>query len=345
MGCLEVHVTIAMLKLFQSIFGGGERPGRYPETLVEAAIERTVDGTDPRIRVLPGYRKQLRDPVIHAVDHVVALVDNIPAPLAAGRDSYAAEPCLGAMFASADRMLEVFGHDTVLTEFRNRAGRASPVTALLLAERVEKNVFGMEMDGDLLRRDVAQVAVSFRGQRLVDPAGGEEKARRLLKRRAFDHLLSLALARIVDVREERADLKRQRQVLRNKQDALQSGGWGFDEVQGAGAESAPLQSELDDIEAQLATLQADADLLGAHLNITTDLLADAERQLWAEDIVLSLDRMNIRREAQDASAGTIRFQELHNARGRRLVMLLVTLTLEELPRREDFFTAAERYLR
>jgi hypothetical protein len=28
-----------MLKLFQSIFGGGEETGRYPESLIEAAIE------------------------------------------------------------------------------------------------------------------------------------------------------------------------------------------------------------------------------------------------------------------------------------------------------------------
>ena len=45
-----------MLKLFQSFFGGDESRGRYPESLVEAAIERTVDGTDSRLRLLPGYR-------------------------------------------------------------------------------------------------------------------------------------------------------------------------------------------------------------------------------------------------------------------------------------------------
>ena len=70
-----------MLKLFQSIFGGGEQRGRYPESLIEAAIERTVDGTDPRLRALFGYKKHLRPSVIHAIDHVVALVNSIPAPL------------------------------------------------------------------------------------------------------------------------------------------------------------------------------------------------------------------------------------------------------------------------
>ncbi|MEN8109154.1 MAG: hypothetical protein ABFS22_14265 [Pseudomonadota bacterium] len=333
------------LKLFQSIFGGGESGGRYPESLIEAAIERTVDGTDPRIRGLSGYRKQLRDPVIHAIDHVVALVDSLPAPLSTGRSDYSSDPRLGALFASTDRMLEILGNDTVLSEFRNRTGDAGPITALLLAERMEKTVLGIELNGEILRRDVVQVAVSFRGHRLVDPAAGEDETRRLLKRRAFDHVLSLALARIVDVQGERAELQQQRNVLKHKQDALQSGGWGFDKMQKAKPESASLQTELDGIEAQLATLQVDADVLRSHLKIITELLGDAEQQFWAEDIVLYLDRMNIRRDVQDTSAEKIRFQELHNARGRRLVMLFVSLTPDDLPPRENFFSAAKRYLR
>ena len=334
-----------MLKLFQSIFGGGEEQGRYPESLIGAAIDRTVDGTDPRLRALSGYRKQLRAPVVHAADHVIALVDSLPAPLAVSRSTYSDDPRLRALFASADRMLEVFGHDNVLDEFRNRAGGAGPVTALLLAERVEKQVLGMELAGDIVRRDVAQVAVNFRGHRLVDPAASEDETRRLLKRRAFDHLLSLALARIVEVQGERAELKRQRGLLKRKLDTLQKGGWGFEDCQGANPDVATLQAELGDIEGQLAALHADENTLQTYLELTADLLMDAERQLWAEVIDLRLDRMNIRRDTQGPSAEHVQFQELHNARGRRLGMLFLSLALGELPRRENFFTAAERYLR
>ena len=37
-----------MLKLFQSIFGSNEKRGQHPESLIEMAIERAVDGTYPR---------------------------------------------------------------------------------------------------------------------------------------------------------------------------------------------------------------------------------------------------------------------------------------------------------
>jgi hypothetical protein len=333
-----------MLKLFQSIFGGGEQPGRYPESLVEMAIERAVDGTDPRIRALSGYRRHLRAPVIHAMDHAVALVDNLPAPLSAGRSDYSNAARLRALFASADHMLEVFRSDAVLDEFRARTRNASRATVLLLAEHVEKNVFGMDLSGDVLRRDVAQVSVSFHGYRLVDPAEGEEEARLMLKRRAFDHLLSLALARIVDIKREDMEFKRQRAVLKEKLVALQKAGWAFDETEATVADISSIERELARIQGQISALGMDEDALRLHLNVIAEILADAERQFWSEVIEWHLDHMNIRREAHDPSAESVRLQELHDARGGRVAILLLSLALDDLPPREEFSTAVDRYL-
>jgi hypothetical protein len=335
-----------MLKLFQSIFGSEKAQQHYPESLIEMAIERAVDGTDPRLRALPGYRKRLRAPVIHAIDHVVGLVDAIPPPLLAGHDTYASEPRFSTLFASADHMLEVFSHDANLSAFLgSQNSSARRVTALLLAERVEKNILGMDLVGDSVRRDVAQVAVSFSGYRLVDPMSDEDAMRRLLKRRAFDHLLTLALTRIIEKREERADLVRQRDLLRRKLDALKRSGWSFDEAEeSVRPEASNMAAELEEIEGQFKAMGADTGLLDAHLDIVASLLSTAEQQLWGETLVIRLDRMNIKRDAQDESARNIELQELHNAQGRRLVMLLVSVAPGELPKREDLHTLAQRYL-
>lgn len=334
-----------MFDLFQSIFRGGEQQGHFPESLVDSAIERAVDGTDPRLRALFGYKKQLRTSVIHAIDHVVALVDGIPAPLPSGRSDYNADLRLKALFASADRMQEVFGNDVALNEFRGGSGKgAERVVALLLAERVEKNVLGMEMAGDLLRRDVAQVSVSFRNHRLIEVTSNEADTRRQLKRRAFDHLLALALSRIAGVHGERADLARQRGLLQHKLSVLKCGGWSFEAVEGAPPEHEALINELQEIETELKKLGTDANALQGRLDIVADLLSHAEQQLWAEEFVIHLDNMNIRRDAQDASAQRITLRELHNARGSSLALLLVSLAPGELPRRENVMSAAARYL-
>jgi len=334
-----------MLKLFQSFFGGEESRGRYPESLIEAAIERAVDGTDSRLRLLPGYRKRLRGPVIHAIDHVVALVDALPAPLSAGRDDFSADPHLAALFVSAGHMLEILGRDRVLNTFLKEASAgAERLTALLLADRIEKNVLGVDQVGEQLRRDVAQLTVSFRNPRLVDVADNEAETRRQLKRRAFDHLLSLALARIVEVREERTDLARQRDVLRHKLLTLERNGWSFEEGEGAPSEPASLQAELADIETELERMGSDAGVLKTHLDIVADQLAQAEQLLQRETLRMRLDSMNIQRDAQDVTGRDIVLPEIHNARGHRSALLLITVVPGELPPRENLLATAHRYL-
>ncbi len=334
------------MKLFQSIFGGGEKVGHYPESLIEMATERAVDGTDSRLRLLPGYRKRLRKPIIQAIDHVVALVDGMPAPVAANRNGHSAEPRLAALFSSAAEMLDIFGRDPELGAFLSDPGGVGvpSVTTLLLAERVEKNILGMDLVGDQVRRDVQQVAVSFSGHRLLDPKASEEDTRRQLKRRAFDHLLSLALSRIAGMRVERADLTRQRDLLRRKLTALESGGWGFAAPEGGHPDPAALTTELDTVTAQLSAIGSDDGVLRAHLDTVAELLGEAQRQLWADEITLYLDPMNIQRDAKNPSARRIVLQELRNAGGRSAVLLPISIVPAELPPREDLVTAAQRYL-
>lgn len=333
------------MKLFQSIFGRGETRGSYPESLIEAAIERAVDGTDSRLRLLPGYRKRLRQPVIQAADHIIGLVDGLPAPIMAGRRDHGTDPRLATVFASAADMLEIFGRDAQLKDFlaTPEGRRAARVTALLLVERIERNVLGMDLVGDQVRRDVPQVVISFSGHRLLDPCAGEAENRRLLKRRSFDHLLTLALARIAEMRVERADLMRQRDLLRRKLTALGRGGWSFEPAADVQADPAALSAELDAVTTQLDALGADDGVVRAHLETVAELLAEAPRQLWTEEITLCLDAMNIQRPAQDPSARRIVLHELHNARGRRTVALPLAIAPGELPSREDFVKAAQRY--
>jgi len=334
-----------MLKLFQSFFGGDESQGRYPESLVEMAIERAVDGTDSRLRLLPGYRKRLRGPVIHAIDHVVTLVDGLPAPLAAGHDDFNADPRLATLFVSAADMLEVLGRDRAMLEFlSSHSAGADRLTAVLLAERIEKNALGMELAGDQVRRDVAQLTVSFRNHRLVEVADSEAETRRLLKRRAFDHLLALALARIVEVREERTDLARQRDVLRHKLATLERSGWSFEEGEGTPSDPASLQAELADIETQLERLGSDAGVLNTHLELVAEQLAQAEQLLQRDTFRMRLDSMNVQRDAQDSSGRDIVLPEILNAHGRRSVLLLVSVIPGELPPRESRLATAHRYL-
>lgn len=333
------------MTLFQSIFGGGgDVRGRYRKSFLQAAIERAVDGTDSRLRLLPGYRKRLLEPVVTAIDHVVALVDDLPPPLTATRRNYSDDPRLAAVFASAQAMLDELGRDKTLRGFLAGPGRgATRVTALIMAEREEHHILGRDLVDGMMRRDVPQVTVNFTGHRLLDPGPAEVEVRRHLKRRAFDHLLTLALARIGATQVERADLVRQRDLLRHKLVALERGGWTFKRPREPAPDLRVLRAELERINTQLHAVGADDRVLQVHLDIVAEVLSDARRQVWSRDISLHLDAMNIERHPRDPSAHRIILREVRNAQGRSAIVLLLTFAPTDLPPREDFLTAAERY--
>lgn len=336
-----------MLKLLHSIFGGGEGRGRYPASLIEMAIERAVEGTDPRVRALPGYSRMLREPVIQAIDHVIDLVDAIHGePVMVTAASHGTDSRLGALFASAGSMLDILGRDQTLRDYLDTAeGRRAPhVHTLLLAERLERNILGLDLVGDQVRRDVAQVAVSFRAHRLLEPNADADETRRHLKRRAFDFILTQALDRISQTNLERLDLAHQRDLVTRKLGALERGGWGFTLAEGEQPNLAALMADLDEITTHLEALGPDQAILETHLGILIEVLGDAEHQLWVEPITLFLDAMNIVRDEQDPAARRIDLRELRGGQGQRQVMLPLVIAPDHLPAPVDFLTAVERYL-
>ncbi len=321
-----------MLRLLQSLFGGDTKQGSYPESLVKEAIERAVDGTDPWIRAVSGYKKKLRPAVIRAIDHVVALVDGLPPPMAVEPGGYGSDPRLKAFFISADEMRKVVGSDRNLADYLRGAHNASPrVVALLVMEKQEKAILGVELSGDIVMRDVPQVTVSFDTHRFFDPSGSEEETRRQLMRRAYDHLLSLALRRITTVKTERENLERYRTLLQSKLNLLERGGWGFDPT---GSTESPnvagVEELLGQIEAQLLELGGDDRTLQVYLDIVIDVLGRPGEHLWVGKETLIVDRMGIKRGQAASDAPELTLDVLCNAEGRSLVASLVTLAGQEL---------------
>jgi len=316
-----------MLRLFHSIFGTEKETDRYPETLVREAIERAVDGTDPWLRGLSGYRRKLRPAVLHAIDHVVALVDGLEDALELSQQRYDGDPQLRLFFISAEQIDKLLDSDPVLTAFHGEAGHsARPAWALLTMECEQRQAFGFEQQGEMIVRDVAQITVSMSGHRLLDPAADQNETRRLLKRRAFDHLLTLALARITAIKDIREDLVEHRTLLQSKLNYLQRGDWGFGgHGRNVPAPVAEMQQKLDDIEIKLSEVGGDDGYLELNLAILIDVLANAPQQLWVEPLPLIVDRMGIRRNQASTDAPELVLHELHNKAGRRLVARLVML--------------------
>jgi len=314
-----------MLRLFHSLFAAGAKLQRYPESLVREAIERAVDGTDPALRAVRGYRKRLRPAVLHAIDHVVALADALAPPIDAGPDDYDGDPRLRAFFVSAEQMRRVLDESPALADYRRGAG-GGECFALLATDLEEKQVFGAELAGETLVRDVAQTTVSFGNFRLFDPAPAEAEARRLLKRRAFDHLLGRALGRLTRLRDQRAGLADRRTLLQAKIDLLQRCAWGFDRPGGEKpVDRRALEGELAALEERLLALGGAGEELTVSLELVADFLGRAEAHLWSESLRLAVDPMGIKRAQPRPDAPELDLQQLCNDEGRRVVVALLRL--------------------
>jgi hypothetical protein len=314
-----------VLNLFKNIFSQShDARSKLPPSLVRMAIERAVDGTDPRVRIISGYAKVLRESVIHAIEHVMGLVDGFPQPVAAGKNALTDNPAFAALFYSEARMEQIIERDAALREFRAANHLTTePITALLVAQKTEKHGFGhAEVSGQVLS-DVPRTTVGFDQHRLLEPAIDEQETRRLLMRRAFDHLLSIALSHITERKEERENLSSRKALLHSKLAIIQRGG-GFAQHTGA-LDQTQLQTRLEEIDVQLSELGPAEDTLSDNLAIIAGVLAEAERHLWCEDKVLCLDQLYVLHDKPGPSAPPTVFTELHNSEGLQVTVLMVSI--------------------
>jgi hypothetical protein len=320
-----------MLKLLQCIFGGEDRES-YPESLVAEAIERAVDVTDPQIRAVSGYKKKLRAPVILAIDHVVELVERLPPVQPVRLGTSGDELPVKGFFISAQHMKKVFTEDPSLAEFLQGPDGAAPeVFALMAMEKQERGIFGAALSGDVVIKDVPQVTVSFDAHRFLDPTAVERETRRLLKRRAYDHLLTLALRRLAEVKTERSDLERRRTLLQAKLNLLARKGWGFDQAQdGERIDAADVEERMVQMERNLQELGGDDRVLEKYLETVAEVLGRPAEYLASRSETILVDRMGIKQSQAGDNVRELNLSELYNAEGRSLVVTMVSVPCAEL---------------
>ncbi|MBK7541242.1 MAG: hypothetical protein IPI57_05380 [Candidatus Competibacteraceae bacterium] len=125
-----------VFRLLQSLFSDASgQSGKFDPPLIRAAIERVVEGTDPRLRMASHYRKKLWEPVEHAIEYVIELAEALPPPIEIASRRFTSDPRLRALFASSQHLQEILSFGQELQQYRKRVSRGLPVDLYALFAR------------------------------------------------------------------------------------------------------------------------------------------------------------------------------------------------------------------
>lgn len=327
-----------MLKLLQSIFGSASHENaKFDETLIEKATERVVDGTDPRLRALSGYRKSLRPAVECSVDFVLQFVNRFPPATEFSHSRCSDDPTVKAFFSAPKRMHEAIRKSRAITSYfdQNQPPASGMICAALGVDWKERTMLGVDLDGDILRRDVAQLVINFSNHRFVIVTDKEATTRQELAKRAFDHLIQTALRRIANPNVKRDELAHERQLLRQKLQAMKDTQWGLNTVlEGEEPEQADnhaTEKRIAEIETELGSLRPEVHYLDDYLTLVASTLNSPQEYLHMDMISLSLNRMGIKtREASDSTVDTIELNEILVGDDRRVIGVLANIPWDEV---------------
>lgn len=299
-----------MLSLLQTIFASSHKHAddEY-ERIIDLAINMTVEGTDPRLKLIRSYKKRLRDSVEIAVKYVIEVVETMQTPLEMSRSAFAADAQVNAFFASANELEHEISINQSVREFVARSvGSSDDYLYLGLAMSLtKKNVFVPVLKGEIIQHEVARTAINFSGHRFVDPSDSELNLRRKIKQRVFMNLVQCALAELIKIKYRKQELESQRILLRAKLRNIKHQALGLepltDAITDENISREKLETELAEIERTLKETAASIETLDQYLEIISNVMANPKNHIRVENTAIRLNRMNFATSPNDEDPG------------------------------------------
>lgn len=288
---------------------GLERQQEMPG--LAAAIERAVERVEPHLKQIGGYPRAFQRPVKSALEYSRSLAAAIPGPVEINRAAYVQAPFVHALFPSVDCIQDGLCSSQAMRDFHGRNPASRDVYALMGMRRWEKNTLGMELLGQVLRRDVMQSVVYFTSHTLENPSASVEETREMTSRSFFDKLVERVSQRIEARKQQRADL-------------LHEKDWLTARLREADEQARPaLVEEMAKLLSQTQEISASLDL-GNYLHDFEAVLLNPAQYLRLERTSMYLDGMGIKREpGEDASDQPVEFNDLIGFDRRQWTVTLV----------------------
>ena len=275
--------------------------------LIGEAVERIVR-LSPQLRLARRYQARLEPAIATSLKYVGDIVATLPAPREISATTWSSDPYIHAFFAAPDDVARVLSRSTDLRAYFEQNTDLPDVYAVLGMAMNERQIAGFAVQGETIRRDVAQATVSFSDHQVRICGRTETDLRQEIVRRIVDQLGLDGLARIAADKSRRDLLEQERGLLKTRLQLLERQGAGMRSVFGSDAaagseELARLQLQIEENERNLHALGIRAEALERDLDRVRGVLADPSPHIYVENKRLRLDRMNVVQPEGSAQAG------------------------------------------
>jgi len=316
---------------------------RAREEEVLLAIEHVVDEINPKLRAVMSYRKKLKQAVERALVYCAEIAAAVPGPVEVNKKAWGSDPMVRAFFTGVEDMRHVLSRNNEVRKyFDDSSASGQPhCYALLNMQRSERTVLGVESRGDIIKRDVMQISVSFKDRKVVKPGPSESQLRQDLEKRAFEVLVAYVLERITSLIVDKHSLKEKRLLLDMQLRLAQVKKAGLSpllEDREAGEEDVEAMEQRQQHMAQESE-QASAKLttLDDYIDRITEVLGNPERYFRVDHISMRLSQMNIKLDEKTAGPGAdLELTEALLGKKLRRILLIIRFPRDELLVRKRF---------
>lgn len=311
-------LTDLFARLGTALFGGPATGADEVDTaLLDEAVDAIVEAVDPRLRLMPRYRRRLAPAVTRTIHHLRSFAPQLPAAIELSRAAWGTDPYIGAFFATGAEVQQLLDRCVPLSGFFGDPAnvRCNAAYGVLGMRREERNVLASVLVDDELRRDVAQTTVGFTTHTLIGLAAEPSITRGLLGEAILKRVAALALERIVAARDRATGLETRKSMLVTRLRMLNLRRGNLQQL-AAGepdptAEIAALERELDATEEDRREVKASLATLDYSFEQIESILGEPERHLGLDSIDLRVSHTGYKLDAGSTRPGAeLRLNEL-----------------------------------
>lgn len=288
-----------------------DEPAIAPGVL-DAAIDRLVSLTNPRLALLDRYRERLAPAAEVACAYAHALALSLPAVVDANPARWASSDVLRAFFVSGDDLVQVYGGSVELRRLFRNDPSLDCAHVMLTMRHAQQKVLGMALDGDTVQRDVPQTTLSFSRHRISICAGSEAQLHDAVAWKVIDHLGVRALSRLAEFEDRRHELEIDRALLKARLRMHERQGAGLQGGDLANGDLAHLEAELTANAKELSAVGGGTTGLECVIDVLSEVLAEPSAFVRCTNRRVKLSQLNVLLEASDVQPHLdVEFAEVH----------------------------------